>query len=54
VGGGFRALDTTGGCFRAPSCGGGGQKRAAGLYIEGIAEQLIPKFVAAFAPQFQD
>ena len=51
---GFRSLDTVDVSIIASSFGGGGHKQAAGLYIGGIAEQLIPKFVAAFAPQFKD
>ena len=51
---GFRSLDTIDVSIIASSFGGGGHKQAAGLYIEGIAEQLIPKFVAAFAPQFEN
>lgn len=50
---GFRSLDTVDVSGIASSFGGGGHKQAAGLYIEGTVEQLIPLFVKAFAPQFQ-
>jgi len=50
---GFRSLDTVDVSIIASSFGGGGHKQASGLYIEGTIEQLIPKFVAAFAPQLR-
>lgn len=50
---GFRSRDTVDVSSIASSFGGGGHKQAAGLYIEGSAEQLIPRFVKAFAPQFE-
>ena len=50
---GFRSLDTIDVSLIASSFGGGGHKQAAGLYIEGTIEQLIPPFVQAFAPQFE-
>lgn len=48
---GFRSLDTVDVSAIAVSFGGGGHKQAAGLYIEGTIEKLIPQFVQAFAPQ---
>lgn len=48
---GFRSLDTVDVSRIATSFGGGGHKQAAGLYIEGIAEKLLPQFIKAFAPQ---
>jgi len=48
---GFRSLDTVDVSRIAASFGGGGHKQAAGLYIEGIAEKLLPQFIKAFAPQ---
>jgi len=49
---GFRSLDTIDVSIIAASFGGGGHKQAAGLYIEGTAEALIPRFVKAFEVQF--
>lgn len=50
---GFRSLDTIDVSRIAASFGGGGHKQAAGLYLEGIAQELLPQFVQAFAPQFE-
>lgn len=50
---GFRSLDTVDVSSIASSFGGGGHKQAAGLYMEGTIETLIPQFVKAFAPQFE-
>ncbi|MEL3905935.1 MAG: bifunctional oligoribonuclease/PAP phosphatase NrnA [Treponema sp.] len=48
---GFRSLDTVDVSTIAASFGGGGHKQAAGLYIEGKIEELIPRFIKAFEPQ---
>ena len=50
---GFRSLDTVDVSSIAASFGGGGHKQAAGLYIEGRVDELIPQFVQAFAPQLE-
>lgn len=49
---GFRSFDTIDVSSVAASFGGGGHRQAAGLYIEGTIEGLIPQLVKAFAPQF--
>lgn len=48
---GFRSLDTVDVSIIASSFGGGGHKQAAGLYIEGTVDELLPQFVKAFEPQ---
>lgn len=48
---GFRSFDVIDVSIVAASFGGGGHKQAAGLYIEGTAEMLIPQFVKAFEAQ---
>ena len=48
---GFRSLDTIDVSVIAASFGGGGHKQAAGLYIEGTVENLIPQFIKAFETQ---
>lgn len=49
---GFRSLDRVDVSIIASSFGGGGHKQASGLSIPGKIEELIPRFIAAFAPQF--
>lgn len=50
---GFRSLDRVDVSRIASAFGGGGHKQAAGLYIKGTIEELIPQFVEAFKPQFE-
>ncbi len=50
---GFRSLDKVDVSKVAVSFGGGGHKQASGLYIEGLIEDLIPKFVEAFKEQME-
>ncbi len=50
---GFRSLDKIDVSSIALSFGGGGHKQAAGLYIEGTINDLMPKFIEAFKPQMQ-
>jgi len=49
---GFRSLDRVDVSVVASSFGGGGHKQASGLSLNGKIAELIPRFVAAFAPQF--
>jgi bifunctional oligoribonuclease and PAP phosphatase NrnA len=49
---GFRSLDRIDVSRVASSFGGGGHRQASGLSINGTIEELIPRFVAAFADQF--
>lgn len=51
---GFRSVHRVDVSTVAQSFGGGGHKHASGLSIPGTIEELIPRFVAAFAPQFPD
>ncbi len=50
---GFRSLDKVDVSVIASSFGGGGHKQASGLYIEGLVDDLIPKFVEAFKEQME-
>lgn len=49
---GFRSLDRVDVSVVASSFGGGGHRQASGLSIPGRIEELIPRFVEAFSPQF--
>lgn len=49
---GFRSLDKIDVSVVASAFGGGGHRQASGLSIEGRGENLIPRFVEAFKPQF--
>lgn len=49
---GFRSLDRIDVSKVAASFGGGGHRQASGLSIEGSINELIPRFVEAFADQF--
>ncbi len=51
---GFRSVHRVDVSIVAQSFGGGGHKHASGLSIPGTIEELIPRFVAAFAPQFPE
>ncbi len=50
---GFRSLDRIDVSLVASSFGGGGHRQASGLSIKGTIAELIPRFVEAFAPQFE-
>ena len=49
---GFRSLDRVDVSKVAASFGGGGHRQASGLSIEGTIQDLMPRFVSAFADQF--
>ena len=51
---GFRSLNKIDVSIVAASFGGGGHRQASGLSIEGKIEDLIPRFIEAFKPQFQN
>jgi phosphoesterase RecJ-like protein len=49
---GFRSLDRVDVSVVAAAFGGGGHRQASGLNVEGTIDDLIPRFVKAFEPQF--
>ncbi len=49
---GFRSLDRVDVSKVASAFGGGGHRQASGLSIEGLIDDLIPRFVSAFGDQF--
>ncbi len=49
---GFRSLDRVDVSIVASAFGGGGHRQASGLSVAGTIDELIPRFVESFAPQF--
>lgn len=49
---GFRSLDRVDVSVVASQFGGGGHRQASGLSVRGTINELIPKFIEAFSPQF--
>lgn len=49
---GFRSLERVDVSIIAAAYGGGGHRQASGLSVSGTIDELIPRFIESFAPQF--